>query len=779
MLSQQAWKVGRAFTQGRNSAPAEFAEVEREANGLSDALKITAETLHEDDGILSRAEPETKVAVNAILQSARRTLADMESFVERYQVIRKRKTNGGFVVEKSWSDVIMANYKTFKWTTEGGTLTDLRNMLQVHTNTITLTMQALQSRSLARLERAVIPLAESINSIHDRVHGDIGAKINDIHDIVMSIANSTPSLVARNRRLTDNTCPISPIDGNGNMLALEDSYDDLRPPPLRVSSFVPVARVTRPDRTPRDSVQSTPMLSHRHKKSEGRRSSSMIDRAFEDGSPPDARHSLTYRFDGDDEHAAAGASATSASPHTTRETSLFRRESSTLPSIFQTTESDSGAEQHRQGQRPRDATFSTTSEQSAESWLSNNDEPALPPPAIPPGPPQSPATPSSIFSQGPRLRNDSNPWGRRSRGSAATSTKEDPAASPAPSALAMFEKALFRNSAILADVRATSVEYAQVNPDEPDLRYQTEMVDCCKQARICEWRSICQINMYAYSLFRCTGVIRKREQREHGGTRLATSIWTLSEDGGVRCQQKLSEVADTVPFCSYFQTEKVSLAAAELMLRFHGPQWTDMHEKDVKTHWINYIFASERDASAFQSAVFGRKLIGTFHTTKTTVIHEGIKGAFAFEEQFANIEMLRLWEDDGISTPGAPGGVMALMLISSSFGDGWARWWMNSSKQQVRVKDEGGKHAKIKGIDVTVVKPGTGVSIAEKIRNPGVSLQRVDTKESLDAPRVPMKKIPVKRVTGVRVEFKTDADRARFVEITRELQSHMLPLPDL
>lgn len=140
MLSQQAWKIGRAFTQGRNSAPAEFAEVEGEANGLSDALKITAETLHADGSILSRAEPETRGAVNAILESAGRTLGDMESFIERYQIIRKRQTSGGFVVEKSWSDVVMANWKTFKWTTEGGNLTDLRNILSMHCNTINLGM---------------------------------------------------------------------------------------------------------------------------------------------------------------------------------------------------------------------------------------------------------------------------------------------------------------------------------------------------------------------------------------------------------------------------------------------------------------------------------------------------------------------------------------------------------------------------------------------------------------------------------------------------------------
>ena len=159
MLSQTAWKIGRAFTHGKKSAPAEFSEVEREAQGLSEALKLVAETLHEDGSVLSHADSDTTAAVSTILQSAHKTLDDLDSFVDRYQVIRKKETNGGFVVERSWSEVVVANYKTFKWTTEGGDITALRNILQMHSNSINLTMQALQSRSLSRLEKTVVPMA--------------------------------------------------------------------------------------------------------------------------------------------------------------------------------------------------------------------------------------------------------------------------------------------------------------------------------------------------------------------------------------------------------------------------------------------------------------------------------------------------------------------------------------------------------------------------------------------------------------------------------------------
>lgn len=107
---------------------------------------------------------------------------------------------------------------------------------------------------------------------------------------------------------------------------------------------------------------------------------------------------------------------------------------------------------------------------------------------------------------------------------------------------------------------------------------------------------------------------------------------------------------------------------------------------------------------------------------------------------------------------------------------------MNSSKQQVRVKGEGLKNARLKGIDITVVKPGTGVSTADKIRHPSsvtAALQRVDTKESLSAPQVPSKKSALKRVTGINIEFKSEEERLRFIEASQQVQGNMLSLPDI
>lgn len=235
----------------------------------------------------------------------------------------------------------------------------------------------------------------------------------------------------------------------------------------------------------------------------------------------------------------------------------------------------------------------------------------------------------------------------------------------------------------------------------------------------------------------------------------------------------MSDWNETVPYCSYFQPEKVSLPPThgEMTLRFHPEALGADIEKECKSNWINFIFEDESAANSFQSAIFGRTLLGSFRTTKTTVIHEGLKGAFAFEEQFANIEVLRLWEDDGSASPGAHGGVLALMHLGSNFGEGWARWWMNSSKQHVRVKDEQTKYARIKGIDIRTVKPGVS---ADKVRQ--ASMSDASGRRPSDASK---KKGPEKRVTGVRIEFKSEEERQRFVDLSRRVQERMLPLPEV
>ena len=767
MLSQTAWRIGRAFTQGKKSAPAEFAEVEREADGLSEALQLVAETLNTDGSILDKAEDTTKAAVTTILDSAQRTLSDLESFVARYRIIKPQTG------ERAWSDLVLTNYKTLKWTTEGGDITALRDMLNMHTSTINLTMQALQSRSLARLERVVMPMAENVASIHDRVH-----KIDDLHRIIMAIVNGTPALTGQVMHERMNSTA-----SDGTMSTLASTSYLTESPHLPINSYIldrPINRQVSRDSTQTHSTNfahqwrthSACYENGNTRADTGLAIDNGIDWDFETGAPPTTELDIGDRFAGSSAIALpvrssslARISGTHYRPNTPR------RESMTLPNLLASTAEEDTREG---GSRP----MSNQLKRRVDSKMSDHE---LPPPAlsleIAANRTQQPATPASMFSANPSRS------GRRFTDSDVTkfprsavesiisehTSKHSSIASSShlgakrsqrlsPSGAPAFEKALFRNAAILCDVRCTLVEFAQHDPDAEDPRYDTEMVPLCHESRVC--------------------VIRKRENRENGGTKIVAAIWTISDDGEVRCQQKLPDSTETVPYCSFFEPAKVAIppTAGEMLLRFHAQTWGDPEQKDVRTKWINYVFESEKSATEFQSAVFGRQLLGSFRTNKTTVLHEGLKGAFAFEEQFANIEVLRLWEDDGVNTPGGSGGVMALLHMSSSFSQGWAKWWMNSSRQQVRVKDEQNRFAKLKGIDIRVLRP------AEVKSRPANSVRSSSTfsdSASLRASDAKAKKGPERNVTGVRIEFKTEEDRARFVKTVKRVQERVLPLPDI
>jgi len=67
LLSSLAWKIGRAFTSGRNGAPAEFQEVENELNALNGAITLLADALDDDDSILARSDDKTKEGLDKIL----------------------------------------------------------------------------------------------------------------------------------------------------------------------------------------------------------------------------------------------------------------------------------------------------------------------------------------------------------------------------------------------------------------------------------------------------------------------------------------------------------------------------------------------------------------------------------------------------------------------------------------------------------------------------------------------------------------------------------------
>lgn len=144
MLSQLSWRLGRVFNAGRSNGPHEFREVESELKRLTKALKLLAESIFVDEieTIISQADHSTQAGIESVVQFCKRSLEDLESLLDGYQI--KTKTLGGYQVERAWSTLVVSRFKTMIWTAEGGNVHDLRDRLHMHTSTIAVIRQALE-----------------------------------------------------------------------------------------------------------------------------------------------------------------------------------------------------------------------------------------------------------------------------------------------------------------------------------------------------------------------------------------------------------------------------------------------------------------------------------------------------------------------------------------------------------------------------------------------------------------------------------------------------------
>jgi hypothetical protein len=142
MLSQIAWRTGRAFTSSTRRSPHEFREVQLELSRLSKSLKLLAETLFSEDieNLIQQACEKTQAGIYNVIHFCQHTLDGLESLVHQYVHVKKN----GHLVERSWSDMVLENYNTMIWTTEGGSIRELRDMLHMHTSTTSLMRQALE-----------------------------------------------------------------------------------------------------------------------------------------------------------------------------------------------------------------------------------------------------------------------------------------------------------------------------------------------------------------------------------------------------------------------------------------------------------------------------------------------------------------------------------------------------------------------------------------------------------------------------------------------------------
>lgn len=149
-MSKIAWRIAHAFTKGRQSAPAEFREVENQLYSLSAALTAFKDVCGDDVAAVAidpsklparfqREEQDGAQTVSGILDSCSETLKHLEKIVEDYGVVASPKDPTKSRLQR-WSNELLRNYKKVAWTTEDGNLAALRSKLMIHTNSLDLVL---------------------------------------------------------------------------------------------------------------------------------------------------------------------------------------------------------------------------------------------------------------------------------------------------------------------------------------------------------------------------------------------------------------------------------------------------------------------------------------------------------------------------------------------------------------------------------------------------------------------------------------------------------------
>lgn len=199
-----------------------------------------------------------------------------------------------------------------------------------------------------------------------------------------------------------------------------------------------------------------------------------------------------------------------------------------------------------------------------------------------------------------------------------------------------------------------------------------------------------------------------------------------------------------MPYTVWGNLEKVVLRLPT-ELKFHDIV-IDAKPTDVATSsWVNYVFADERASAMFQSALMGKSLLLSVKTNKTLRMHDGIiENTFSYQEQMCALENLRIWQDPDT------GGVLAMTHYSAHFRDGYLAFYLNSARDPIRLREEGDKWVKVKGLSI--------------LPPPKKSKPRTNTDLSKAS------KEKEKRIKGAKIEFTSDEDRQKFMAKVREVQ---------
>lgn len=152
----------------------------------------------------------------------------------------------------------------------------------------------------------------------------------------------------------------------------------------------------------------------------------------------------------------------------------------------------------------------------------------------------------------------------------------------------------------------------------------------------------------------------------------------------------------------------------------------------------------------------GKTLLLSVKTKRTMRIHDTLIGnTFALQEQLCGLENLRIWQDDDMA------GVLAMIHYTPQFRDGYLAFRLNCPpRNTVRVRDDGDRSVRIKGLAVTPVVTGNMFERKESIK---------EVTRPVVAPKSPGAK-KEKRIGAVKIEFESEVEKRVFLDKVREIQ---------
>ncbi|GAP88248.1 hypothetical protein SAMD00023353_3000420 [Rosellinia necatrix] len=171
LIAQIAWRLARTFTKGRQSAPAEFQELENELYALSAALRAAEAEQNnlpsstKQVGVENDQYTATQDILAHVIGNCKNILGHLEEIVNKYTVVSERGGPGKRKLKK-WSESAVRNWKKIEWTTERGDLDTLRSQIAVHINSLNLLVNIGTSSRTASIERSLDKKLALLEELH-------------------------------------------------------------------------------------------------------------------------------------------------------------------------------------------------------------------------------------------------------------------------------------------------------------------------------------------------------------------------------------------------------------------------------------------------------------------------------------------------------------------------------------------------------------------------------------------------------------------------------------